>query len=214
VDKLIAGYQRFRAGHWAEQRQLFESLAAGGQRPHTLVVSCIDSRIDPAMIFDAGPGELLTVRNVANLVPPYAPDVACHGTSAALEFGIRVLGVSHVIVLGHELCGGVQALLEGAPSNARDFVAPWMATADAVRVEAARYASPAERQRRAEHEIIKLSLRNLVGFPWIAQAVGRGELALHGAWFSIRTGALSLLQADGAFSSLESERTGSQPTPR
>ena len=206
MKTLLAGYQRFRARHWLEQRSRFQTLATRGQRPHAVVVACIDSRVDPAMIFDARPGELLTVRNVANLVPPYAPDIAYHGTSAALEFGLRVLGVSQLLVLGHESCGGVQALLDGVPDNARDFVAPWMSMADRVRLRAAGCASHAERQRCAEHEIIKLSLENLMGFPWIAEAVASGKLALHGAWFSIYTGTLSVLQADGTFTQPSPER--------
>src|SRR5580658_9886710 len=114
MEKLLAGYRNFRAKNWAGQQGLFESLAQNGQRPHALVISCIDSRVDPAIIFDSSPGTMLTVRNVANLVPPYAPDSAYHGTSAALEFGVRVLEVQHLIVLGHGLCGGVKSLLENA----------------------------------------------------------------------------------------------------
>jgi carbonic anhydrase len=198
MDKLLAGYRRFRSS-WPEQRRIFESLASGGQRPHALVVACVDSRVDPAMIFGAGPGEMLTVRNVANLVPPYAPDVAYHGTSAALEFGVRVLEVRHIVVLGHGLCGGVMALLNGAPENARDFVGPWMSMAEAARTRALRYATAEERQRCAEHEVIKVSLANLLSFPWIAAPVAAGTLKLHGAWFGIDSGALQLLGADGSF---------------
>jgi len=202
MQRLLAGYRRFRASSWREQQPTFRSLAAQGQRPHALVVACVDSRVDPALIFDAAPGEMLTVRNVANLVPPYAPDVAYHGTSAALEFGVRVLGVRHVLVLGHESCGGVQALLEGAPQNARDFVAPWMSMAEAARRRALDAPGPGERQRCCEHEVIKVSLANLLSFPWIAAAVKAGELALHGAWFGIAEGRLSLLQPDGEFAPL------------
>src|SRR5580698_6660225 len=110
MKKLLAGYQRFRANGWTEQRRAFELLAADGQSPKALVVTCVDSRIDPALIFDTAPGEVLTVRNVANLVPPYAPDATYHGTSAALEFGVQVIEVPHIMVLGHSLCGGVSAL--------------------------------------------------------------------------------------------------------
>src|SRR6185369_15302564 len=124
MTTLLAGYRRFRAQGWREQSRLFESLAKEGQSPKALVVACVDSRVDPAMIFDTAPGEMLTVRNVANLAPPYAPDAAYHGTSAALEFGVRVLETQHLMVLGHSLCGGVQALLEGAPANAQEFVGP------------------------------------------------------------------------------------------
>src|SRR3954471_19317239 len=106
MTSLLEGYKVFRQTGWPEQRRLFESLARDGQRPRALVVSCVDSRVDPARIFDAAPGEMLTVRNVANLVPPYAPDAAYHGTSAALEFAVRVLQVPNIVVMGHGLCGG------------------------------------------------------------------------------------------------------------
>ena len=199
MDSLIAGYQRFRASGWPERRKVFESLAEGGQRPTTLVVACVDSRVDPAMIFDAGPGEMLTVRNVANLVPPCAPDSACHGTSAALELGVRVLKVRDLVVLGHGMCGGVQALLDGPPENARDFVGPWMAMAEPARLRTLQYASPEQRQQCCEYEVIKISLANLMTFPWIAERVQAGELALHGAWFAIHSGLLLTLQPDGSF---------------
>ena len=110
MQHLLDGYARFRESAWPERRALFERLAAQGQRPRTMVIACSDSRVDPAMIFSAGPGELFVVRNVANLVPPYQPDGNYHGTSAALEFGVCNLEVQDLIVLGHGLCGGVQAL--------------------------------------------------------------------------------------------------------
>ncbi len=199
MEKLLAGYRRFRANGWPEQRRLFESLAKDGQRPRSLVVACVDSRVDPAMIFDVAAGEMLTVRNVANLIPPYAPDVAYHGTSAALEFGVRVLEVPHIIVLGHSFCGGVQSLLKGASENARDFIAPWMSMAEPARAVALRRTSAEERQQCCEHEVIKISLANLMTFPWISEPVAAGKLALHGAWFDIPTGALMILQPDGSF---------------
>jgi carbonic anhydrase len=199
VDALRAGYRRFRIGGWPSQQRLFESLAESGQRPRALVISCVDSRVDPAVIFDATPGELLTVRNVANLVPPYAPDVANHGTSAAVEFAVQVLAVPHILVLGHELCGGVEVLLEGAPPHARDFVGPWMSIADSARERADHCTLPADRRRVAEQEVIKVSLANLMSFPWVAQAVSNRKLLLDGAWFSIRTGDLAWLRADGSF---------------
>jgi carbonic anhydrase len=205
MGPLLAGYRRFREKGWLEQRTVFQSLADTGQRPQALVISCVDSRVDPAVIFDAQPGEMLTVRNVANLVPPYEPDVAYHGTSAALEFGVRVLAVSHLVVLGHELCGGVHALLEGAPDNARDFVAPWMSMAKSARERALslQNASARERHQCCEEDVIKVSLRNLLTFPWIAAPVAAGKLRLHGAWFSIRSGELLVLRPDGAFTPAE-----------
>lgn len=199
METLLAGYRRFRTKGWLQQRQRLEALADQGQRPQALVLGCVDSRADPAMIFDTVPGQMLTVRNVANLVPPYAPDVAYHGTSAALEFAVRVLNVPQIVVLGHGLCGGVRALLEGAPPDAQDFVAPWMSIANAARERALQCARVEERQQRAEQEVIKLSLANLLTFPWIAERVASGTLSLHGAWFAIRSGELLLLQPDGSF---------------
>ena len=203
MQDLIEGYNRFRDRQWPERRKQFQALAESGQRPRALVIACIDSRVDPGMIFDAGPGEILVVRNVANLVPPYAPDGAYHGTSAALEFGVRVLEIPHVIVLGHGSCGGVRALLDGAPLNARDFVSSWMSIAEPARRKALRQEDRAERERCCEQEVVKLSLANLMTFPWIAQRVAAGTLALHGAWFAIHDGILTLLQPDGTFRPVE-----------
>jgi len=203
MQNLLAGYQRFRTNGWPEKRREFELLAENGQSPRALVVACIDSRVDPAMIFDAAPGEMLTVRNVANLVPPYSPDAAYHGTSAALEFAVRVVEVRELIILGHGLCGGVRTLLEGAPSKANEFVGPWMSIAQPACEVAMRFPPGVGRQLVCEHELIKVSLNNLMTFPWIAERVAAGELTLHGAWFDIRIGALMILQPDGAFAPQE-----------
>ncbi|HUH09966.1 MAG TPA: carbonic anhydrase, partial [Brevundimonas sp.] len=127
TNELLKGYHRFRQNRWPSERAEYEALATNGQKPHTLVVACSDSRADPALIFDTAPGELFVVRNVANLVPPYEPDGKLHGVSAALEFGVNVLKVQHVVVMGHASCGGVNAMRNGAPSNCQDFVAPWVA---------------------------------------------------------------------------------------
>ena len=199
MDQLIEGYHRFRRSGWPERRATYEALSEHGQRPQAVVVACVDSRVDPAVIFDTAPGQLLTIRNVANLVPPYAPDAAYHGTSAALEFAVRVLEIPHLVVLGHGQCGGVQALLRGAPPNARDFVASWMSIAEPARRLAMQCDAPEERERRCELEVVRVSLANLRGFPWIAEREQAGLLTLHGAWFAIRTGVLTLLDADGQF---------------
>jgi carbonic anhydrase len=199
MEDLLAGYRRFRQSGWPERRARFEALSDHGQRPQVLVVACVDSRVDPAVIFDTHPGELLTIRNVANLVPPYAPDAAYHGTSAALEFGVRVLGIPHLVVLGHGQCGGVQVLMRGAPDNARDFVANWMSIAEPARRVALACDEPA-REHACELEVVKVSLANLRSFPWIAAREAAGTLKMHGAWFAIRTGELMLLRPDGRFS--------------
>ena len=204
MQALIDGYHRFREAGWPARRSLLETLAEQGQQPVAMVLACVDSRVDPTMIFDAAPGQILTVRNVANLAPPYAPDQNFHGTSAALEFGVRVLEVPDLVVLGHGLCGGVRTLLEGAPMEARDFVAPWMAMANAARDRALRCESVEERQRVCEHEVIRIALANLMTFPWIADRVAAGRLRLHGAWFAIHSGQLTILRADGSFEAVGS----------
>ena len=199
MDQLIEGYRRFRQEGWPERRRVFEALAADGQRPRALVIACVDSRVDPSAIFDAAPGVMLTVRNVANLVPPYEPDAAYHGTSAAVEFAVRVMEVRDIVVMGHGQCGGIEALLHGVPERARDFVLPWMGIAAPARAVALRCDTPEAQQRCLEHEGIKLSLGNLMTFPWIAERVGAGQLRLHGAWFAIHSGVLQVLQPDGTF---------------
>jgi carbonic anhydrase len=199
VERLLEGYRRFRGAGWPERRRLFEALADQGQQPRAMVVACADSRVDPGMIFDAGPGELFIVRNIAALVPPYEPDGAYHGTSAALEFGVRVLEVHDLVVLGHGLCGGVRGLLRGVPETAGDFLASWLAIAVPVRPAALRCDSPDAQQLCGEHEVVKLSLSNLRQFPWIAEREAAGHLTLHGAHFDVRTGQLSLLRSDGSF---------------
>jgi carbonic anhydrase len=199
MDRLIDGYQRFRHNRWPERRRVFESLADNGQRPRALVISCADSRVDPAMIFDAGPGELFVVRNVANLVPPFSPDSAFHGTSAALEFGVRILNVPDILVMGHGLCGGVRALLEGATAEASDFIAGWIGIATPAMERARARTGMANLQLCCEHETIKLSLENLLTFPWIESRRAAGTLRLHGAHFDIRSGELSVLGENGNF---------------
>jgi len=136
---------------------------------------------------------------VANLVPPYQPDAAFHGTSAALEFGVRVLEVEDIIVMGHGLCGGVKALIHGAPDTAQEFVGPWMSIARPACDRVIGSGSSHSVEQRCEHAVVKLSLTNLMTFPWIAERVHSGKLRLHGTWFDIRIGVLMILQPDGTF---------------
>jgi carbonic anhydrase len=196
MKQLLDGYRRFRTDVWPEQRARYEALSARGQRPETLVIACSDSRVDPQTVFGAGPGELFVIRNVAALVPPYEPDAGYHGTSAALEFGVRVLKVSRIVVLAHAQCGGVQAMVEGAPPEARDFVTRWMEIAEPVMWPIPRPVPAAEAFARLEAAVIDLSLKNLRTFPWIKSAVQAGKLDLHGFRFDIHTGGLSRLEGD------------------
>ena len=200
MDQLIEGYRRFRDTGWTAHRQRLKDLAADGQKPQALIVACSDSRADPAMVFDTAPGELFVVRNVANLVPPYDPDGDFHGTSAALEFGVRVLEVPNIVVMGHQMCGGVHSMVHGFPERAQDFVEPWMKMAQPA-LEAARAAgTPFELlDDVCEYETVKLSLRNLRTFPWIAEREADGRLSLHGFRFGIANGVLERLGEDGVF---------------
>lgn len=197
MDALIAGYRRFRATTWVNRCQLFEQLADHGQHPRALVICCSDSRVDPTMIFDAAPGELFTIRNVANLVPPYQPDGAHHGTSAAIEFAVRGLNVRDIVVVGHAMCGGVNALLHGTPPELSDFVGPWVRLAD--RARRALRCQPADEQLSCELETVRISLENLMTFPWLADRVHRQTLSLHGVHFDIRSGMLRHLHPTGEF---------------
>jgi carbonic anhydrase len=199
MNRLIDGYRRFRAAEWPERRRLFEQLAEQGQRPRALVIGCVDSRVDPGMILDAGPGELLVVRNVANLVPPYAPDGAHHSTSAALEFAVRVLEVPDIVVIGHGMCGGIAALLNGAPPQATDFLVPWISIAQKAKERVLACDDGADAQLACEQAAVALSLENLRGYPWVAERLAAGTLQLHGAHFDIRHGVLTLMDGAGAF---------------
>ena len=168
-----------------------------------MIIACCDSRVDPTRIFDAAPGEVFVLRNVANLVPPYEPDGGQHSTSAAIEFAVTQLEVAEIVVLGHAHCGGISASLsgrfDGAAAGEGGFIARWMAMIGPARnaALAAAAADPAcDIHRALEHAAIRVSLANLQSFPFIAARIAAGSLALRGAWFSIADGTLSLLDGD------------------
>lgn len=189
--QLIEGFSRFRARHFAEDDVLFRELVEQGQTPKTLVVACCDARVDPALVLDCAPGDLFVIRNVANLVPPAENQGHYHGTSAALEFGVRKLNIEHIIVLGHAHCGGIHALLEGAVKQEGSFIAEWMDIArDAQQHVQQTFAdAPAEQRSRAcEQQAILVSLNNLMTFSWIRERVEQDKLTLHGWYFDIEHG--------------------------
>jgi carbonic anhydrase len=193
MQRLIEGFHRFRQGYHAEQRDLYERLATEGQRPRAMVIGCSDSRVDPERLFQAAPGELFILRNVANLVPPYQPDQHYHGASAALEFGVKALEVQDLVVLGHAHCGGVAALLKGQEAVPTDFIGNWMSIASPARAVAAT-APEDQAHRLCEHETVRISLRNLRTFPWIRERIADGRLRLHGCWFDLASGELVQLR--------------------
>lgn len=211
MDELIAGYRRFRRDVFPVHGTAYRTLANEGQSPKVMVIGCCDSRVDPAAIFDAGPGALFVLRNVANLVPPYATDASHHGTSAAIEFAVGDLGVDLVLVMGHSGCGGIRALIEGVggPEDEPSHISRWMSIA---RPALERLDSDADGRGRAdfaravEMAAIGYSLDNLAGFPVVREAVASRGLGVHGAWFDIETGTLHLRNdAERAFHPLEAE---------
>jgi carbonic anhydrase len=203
--RLIEGYRRFRDHEWPKERERWAELAEG-QSPKVLVMACADSRTDPAMVFDARPGEIFVVRNIAALAPPYETTAGLHGTSAALEFGVTQLNVEEILVLGHGSCGGCAAALtgafDGAPPGEGQFIADWVSMLHPVRdeVRAQHHEIDSDAVRELEWEAVTLSLKNLWTFPWIAEREAAGTLKLHGAHFAIAEGVLYVLdEAEGTF---------------
>ena len=193
-DRLTTGYQAFLDGRFSSERARYEMLAERGQRPEIMVVGCVDSRVSPEVIFDAAPGELLVVRNVANLIPAYEADAdSQHGTSAALEFGVQALRVKHIVVLGHARCGGIRAFADDSePLSPGDFIGRWMSQIAPAAESLGPKPADLERDylRKLELASVELSLRNLMTFPCVRILVERGKMQLHGAYFGISTGRL------------------------
>lgn len=197
IESLIEGYKAFRAGTYSQNVERYRELGEKVQKPKALIIACCDSRADPAMIFSADPGELFVVRNVANLVPPYEPDTHYHGTSAAIEFGIEGLGIQDIIVMGHARCGGINALYESTKGNPPkgEFVSGWMSMAQGVADEVQRtcaHLEPAQIVREMEKRAVVSSLEQLRTFPFIREREADGRLRLHGWFYGIATGLLSI----------------------
>ncbi len=193
-SSLIDGYNNFMSGRYRDARDRYQRLAEEGQKPSTLIIACCDSRAAPEMIFDAGPGELFVVRNVANMVPPYEPDGNYHATSAALEFAVQSLRVRDIIVMGHGRCGGIKAALDpnAEPLSPGDFIGKWMGLLKpaAEQIQTNDIMTAAERQTALERISIRNSIANLRTFPCVQILEQRGKLSLHGAWFDIGNGEL------------------------
>ena len=202
VPELFDGYHRFLDGRYPQEADLYRSLAEVGQAPKTMVIACCDSRVDPATIFNASPGQLFVVRNVANLVPPFDPLGDYHGTSAALEFAVTGLEVETILVMGHARCGGVRAYLKGIyeqSSPKTGFVDRWMSLLNEARVEALHEAageSLEEQQEALEHVSVRHSIANLETFPFIRERLADGRLKLRGAYFDIADGKLLALDPE------------------
>jgi carbonic anhydrase len=195
MDALLEGYQKFREHYYGESSVLFEDLVRRGQRPKILMIACSDSRVDPALVLNSQPGDLFVVRNVANLIPPFEDDQAYHGTSAALEFGICVLGIRHLILFGHTQCGGIQSLLESSPGTGtqKSFITKWMELAKPAHQAVLDFHSDCSLEEKTtlcgQYSLIN-SLQNLLTFPWINERVQQGSLFLHAWNFDLSKGRL------------------------
>lgn len=197
---LLSGYQNFMSGRYSTESTRYKDLAERGQKPHTMVVACCDSRSGPETIFDSGPGELFVVRNVANLVPTYKPDGENHGTSAALEFAVQSLKVRQIVVMGHGRCGGISAALaqDSKPLSSGDFIGRWMEMLKpaAETIQDSPLMTQSERQTALERISVRISIDNLRTFPYVKTLEDRGSLSIYGAWFDISTGELWVMDGD------------------
>jgi carbonic anhydrase len=198
--RLTKGYESFLSGRLAHELERYENLAKDGQKPEIMVIGCGDSRVAPETIFDAGPGEIFVIRNIANLVPPCENDTqsSYHGTSAAIEFAVNALQVKHIVVLGHASCGGVYAFAnKAAPLTKRDFIGTWMSQIAPV-LERVGPAGPDRPGwiRELEWGVVDYSLGNLMTFPAVRERVSEGTLTLHGAYFGVSTGVLFIRNPD------------------
>jgi carbonic anhydrase len=206
---LLDGYRSFRTQRLPTEQSRYRELSERGQSPEVMVIGCCDSRVSPEVIFDAKPGELFVMRNIANLVPVYAPDSGAHGVSAALEFAVQVLGVKHIVVLGHAQCGGIRAFIDKiAPLSPGDFIGRWMSmfVKPGEIVEQREHETMQDFATRIEKAAVLRSLENLMTFPCVQILVERGKLKLHGAYFGVARGSLSVLdRATGEFRAVMAE---------
>ncbi|WP_026942125.1 carbonic anhydrase [Hellea balneolensis] len=203
--KLESGYHGFREGDYIKQKRLYENLGTKGQHPKIMLIACSDSRVDPTDIFNAYPGEMFVVRNVANIVPPLDATSGYHGTSAAIEYAVKNLEVQEIVVMGHESCGGIQGCLNGMGHDPEaGYVGKWVSIINDVRERVlARNLPEEEIQLEMELEGVRQSLENLMTFPFVREAVEAKKLVLQGAYFSIIQARLMLANPDGEFEIVE-----------
>src|SRR5580692_7733591 len=210
---LLDGYRTFATERLPTEQSRYRELSVRGQSPEVMVIGCCDSRVSPEAIFDAGPGELFVVRNIANLVPVYQPDGGAHGVSAALEYAVSVLRVKNIVVLGHAQCGGIRAFIDKIePLSPGDFIGKWMSMfiKPGETVSQRSHETMADFTIRIEKAAVFRSLENLLTFPFVRTAVERRELSLHGAYFGVAEGSLFVLdQAAKEFRSVRQAQTSS-----
>ncbi len=200
--ELLARYRAWQTRRTPEDVARHAQAAANGQDPEAMIITCCDSRVLISEIFGNEPGDFFIHRNIANLVPPHEPDGRSHGTSAAIEFAVIALKIRHLVVMGHHGCGGVRGCHDMLAGLAPDldtptsFVGTWLKILKpGYEALAGRGLTYEARIAALEKEAVLVSLRNLMTFPFVAEAVLSGRLQLHGAWKDIRDGGLELYDA-------------------
>ncbi len=199
---LVTRYRGWKATDFAENKAWYQKLATEGQHPRAMIISCCDSRVHVSSLFGAGTGEFFIHRNIANLVPAWKPDGDLHGTSAAIEYAVGALGVAHLLVMGHSQCGGVRGChdmcLGEAPEleSESSFVGRWMELLRPGFDRVRDIADHDERIKALEHEGVRISLQNLMTFPFVESAVLAETLTLHGLWHDIGAGSIEVYDGE------------------
>lgn len=196
ISKLIEGYRRFYDTYFVEHPDVYQTLLKNGQSPKTLVIACSDSRVDPAIILDTKPGDIFVIRNVANLVPPYEPNTnAHHGISSAIEYAVQCLKVENILIMGHEDCGGIQTLLEtGTDPHEHPFITHWLEIVKQAKEIAHHKHTDEEKMCEVcAKEAIRISIHNLMTFPFIKERVEQDQLEVQGWYFNLDTGKIDIV---------------------
>ena len=205
MERLVKGYQSFRADGYAHQKELYEELGLHGQSPDIMLIGCADSRVDPTDIFHAYPGQMFVARNVANLIPPddLGDDYCC--TMAAVQYAVSVIGVNMIVVMGHESCGGIKGCIDGLGRDPQGgYVNKWISQINHVHDRLVEGGTQGENMQEAmELESVRQSLNNLMTYDFIREKVESGQLTLQGAYFSIVHAELKLANEAGVFKLIE-----------
>ena len=193
---LIDRYKKWKSREYIQNEVKLRNLAFSGQSPSTMVISCCDSRIHATSIFGADEGEFFIHRNIANLVPPYSPDGENHGTSAAIEYAIKELKVNHLIILGHKDCGGIKyghKVHSDSANTNYEFINKWLSILLPAYNKIQKNVSEQEQKNQLEKESIKVSINNLLSFPFLKKAIDENKLSIHGLIHDIGSGNLQFL---------------------
>ncbi|MEI6353595.1 MAG: carbonic anhydrase [Methylococcus sp.] len=214
LTHLLNGIKGFQDRYYHQDPERMKVLSEQGQSPRVLLIACSDSRVDPAILTGAQPGDLFVIRNVANLVPPFELEGHVDGARAAIEYAVRDLKVNHIVVLGHASCGGIKALLGSVSGHKieRDFIGSWVSIAlagcsrylhnpngkglDGQGMNELDVTTLCQHQHLTERAAIRGSLANLTTYPWIEERIKSGDLKLHGWWFDLETGDLWCTDAE------------------